>query len=1303
MIRNALYRTLRTGAALAAGIVSLTSINAQVAPAARTITTAVDNADRVALTGNVRRNVAFATDLGAANAGLPAHHVTMVLQRSALRQAQLDQYLSDVQNAQTSEYHHWLTPAEYGARFGASTDDVRTITAWLQSQGLTIEKSSPAANMISFSGTVGQMEAAFSTSIHSLSVNGEPHIANISEPLIPRALAPAVKSVIGLDDFHPHPNSHEGPKARFNPTTNRIEPDLTLFNSAGAPYLYVDPADAATIYDTPNAALNPKYKGTSYDGTGVTVGIVGDSNVDMAPVTNYRTAFLGETSANANLPTVIIDGTDPGINNDELETFLDLEVLGGVAPKAKINYYTSADSDLSAGLFNAIERAINDNAVSVLSISFGECEANAGTSTTQFLAEIFQQAAAQGITVTVSSGDSGAASCDSSAATTAARGLGVNALASSPYTTSVGGTDYDALATAFNTYVTSTTSGAAPYYGTALSYIPERPWNDSTSANGALASNTALVNGGATDIVAAGGGKSIVFPKPAFQSALTPADGGRDVPDVSFLAGNGLYGAVWTLCVSNSLYGPDCATTNGAFTSSTRFSGAGGTSAATPAFAGMLALVVQATGSRLGNVNNVLYKLASSNYSTVFHDVTAGNIAVVCTAGSSGCGSNGFTTGYDAGTGYDLASGLGSVDAAAMLANWSSGLGASSSNTLTINGAATPVSVTHGTSLNFAVGVTPSTASGSAGIITTATAAAGAPTLNGQGFTIPVSNGTGTGSYNGLPGGVYTVYANYSGDTNTAGSQSNAISVNIAAEASSTQLWLNAYTPNQTPITDLNAVPYGSYLFAETSVYGTAEGYNASLGYATGTVTVLDNGTKEGTSPITSGNFASFPAIAAGVYPYAVGAHTVTATYPGDASYLANTSNAVTFTVVKGATSALLFPATKTLQSASSDNIEVDITTSSLAKTPTGTITLTANGKTLGTASTLNSGTASDGSTVAYAVFNVQGSQFVNGSNMLTATYSGDSNYAGSTGTTTISVSLASFALKTSAISINAGSTTGNTATITASSSGGFAGLVNLSCGITSAPANATSPITCSVPAQINLTGTTAATTTLTVSSTATTTGGNYVVTINGVDAATGKVTASTTSTVTVTGTPSITLANSAPITLTAGAATGNTSTLTATPSNGYTGTVNFSCALTTAPAGAVNPITCAVAPGSVTLNGTTASTATVTINSTARTSGALTIPALGGVGGTVLAMGLFFILPTRRRRQLRGLPALALLLALAGVGSLAGCGGGGSTPGGGGNPPAQAGTTAGAYVVTVTATPAGAAAQTTTINVTVN
>jgi subtilase family serine protease len=1297
MIRKALYCTLLTGIALA--LSAAPSLHAQATPAPRLVTMAVNNGDRVALKGSIRKGLQAATDLGPANPSLPAHHVMLVLQRADDRQAALDQYLRDVQNRQSSEFNHWLTPAQYGTRFGASADDIQSIVSWLQSQGLTIERTLTAANVIAFSGTVGQLQNAFSTSIHSVSVNGEHHLTNMTEAQLPQALAPAIKGLIGLDDFHPRSHIHEGPTAVFNPTTKRIEPDFTLYDSSGNSYLYLDPSDAATVYNTPNAKLNPGYSGTTYDGTGVTVGVVGDSNVDMEPITNYRLAFLGETSSNVNLPNVIIDGSDPGINGDEVEAFLDLEVLGGIAPKAKINYYASNDSDLSAGLFSAIERAVNDNTVSILSISYGGCEASLGSSTNAFISEVYQQAAAQGITVVVSSGDSGAAGCDSSSATTATQGLAVSGLSTTPYNIAVGGTDFDVLASSFTTYVNASSNGVAPYWRTALQYIPERPWNDSTNTNDTLSSNTPY--GSTTNIIGGGGGKSTVYAKPTFQSGLTPSDSARDVPDVSFLAGNGSYGAVWVICESSLLYGPNCATSNGAFTSSARFSGAGGTSAATPAFAGMLALVVQSTGTRLGQANNVLYKLAATKYSTVFHDVTEGNISVVCSKGTNDCGSNGFTTGYDATTGYDLASGLGSVNAAAMLANWSSGTGTGSTTTFSINGTSSPLTATHGSSLNLSVNVNPSTATGSAALVNTATAAAGTPTLNGQPFVLDIKNGIGTGTYNGLPGGQYTVYASYSGDANIAASKSTPISVDISPEAGSTLLFVNAYTPAQAALTNLNALPYGSYVYVETSVYGTAEGYTNSLGSATGTMTILDNGASIGTSPITSSNLSSFPSVAAGVYPFAVGTHKLTATFPGDASYKANTSNEVDITVLKGATSASVSPTSSTLYSTSSDNVEVDIMTSSLGKAPTGTITLEANGTTLGSSSSLLNGTRNNGTVLSYFIFNVPGTQLADGLNTLTATYSGDSNYADSTATGTLTVSHASFSLKSDAINMNAGSTAGNTATISATPSGGFAGVVNLSCAVTSTPASATSPVTCSVPSTINVTGTGIASSTLTVNSTAATTAGAYVVTITGKDATTGTLTASTASAVTVTPAVGITLSNSTPITITAGAVSGNTSTLTVAPTGGFTGVVSLSCAITSAPANAINPVTCLLSPTTVTISGSTIATSVLTVNSTARTTGTLTAShnshnLLRGLSEPFLAIGIFFLLPKRRRRQFITLAVVAVVL----LGSFVGCGGGSK---GGTSSPGQSGTTSGTYVVTVTANPAGGTAQISTVNVTVN
>ncbi len=1169
-----------------------------------------------------------------------------------------------------------------------NADDLQSVTSWLQSQGFTVTKVAKARNLIEFSGNVGQVEQTFQTSVHRLSLNGTMDMTSVTPVEVPRALAPVIKGLVNLDSAKPHTSVIQSAPAKYDPSTHRIKADLTLFDSAGDPLLYADPADAATIYDTPNATLNPNYSGTTLDGSGVNVGIVGDSNVNLTPVSLYRQAFLNETAANANLPTVIIDGSDPGINGDELESFLDLEVMGGIAPKAKLYYYTSDSSDLSNGVQNAIARAVEDNLVSILSISFSSCEANQGTTGNAFFSEVYQQANAQGIAITVSSGDSGPANCDLSSESAAGNGLVVNALGSTPYNISVGGTDFDTLSSNFSTYVDSTTSGSGPYWRTALKYIPEMPWNNSTLMSSSIASNVPMSSNGVTNIIAAGGGMSSVYAKPAFQTGLTPSDGARDMPDVSFLSGNGTYGAAWVLC-EGGIEGNDCVLTNGQFTSATTFSGAGGTSAATPAFAGMLALVEQSTGSRLGQASNVLYALASTQYAGVFHDVASGDNAVVCASGSSGCGSNGFTTGYNAVTGYDLASGLGSVDAAAMVKNWGSAVAGATTTTLTIDGATAPVSVKHGTPLNINVAVTPATASGSAGLV------ANTSLLGGQ-LAIPLTNGTGSTSYNGLPGGTYSLYARYSGDSTDASSSSTPISIDIAPEPSTTSVTINAYSASGTkPITTLNAIPYGSYIFSEAFVYGTAEGQTASEGQATGTITYLDNGNTLGTTGITSLDYASFPGLSKGVYPFTAGTHAITANYAGDASYSKSTSAPVTFTVLKGNTQISVVPTNASTNSVTNDIITVYIATTGLGATPTGTVTLQLNGTTLGTTTTIVSGNTSAHLVLGYATLTIAGNKLKPGANTLVATYSGDGNYVGGTASVVVTMSVATFSLSATSINVAAGSTSEDTATLRATPLNDFTGLISLSCAVTAAPAGAVSPVTCSVPATLNLSGLSAVTGILTANTTASTTGGNYTVTINGVDAATGAIKVSTTSTVTVAGTtltPAFALSSGGDISIAPGASTGNTSVISITPSGGFTGPVAVSCAVTSTPTSAADPLTCSLSSPTVSITGSTAATSTLTISSTSASTAALE-RGLGG-GGAVLAV-LVFMAPVRRRR----LFSLLCVIALAGLGMMTGCGGSSKAP----TAPANPGTTAGAYVVTIFGTAPSAAPSITTVKVTVN
>jgi len=1191
-------------------------------PAPSRILGPIDETERVALKNNVHPLARREFDKGPAPGATPTGCIRMVLQRSPGQQQALTQYLSDLQNPASPAYHKWLTPAQYGAAYGISESDLVRVQTWLQSHGFKIERVPAAHNVIEFSGTFEQVQSAFHTSIHTFLVNGETHFANVSDPQIPAALAPVVAGVGPLNDFFPQPMLVRGPMGRFDPSTGRILPELTLSGNNSS-YLFVDPADAAVIYDTPNSTLNTAYSGTTYDGTGVAIGIVGTSDLASGDVANYRVAFLGEALNSANLPTVVVDGNDPGFNGAADEALLDNEVAGGIAPKAKIYFYTSADTDISSGLLNAIFRALDDNLVSILNISFNNCEAALGASGNQIILEAMEQAAAQGITVTVSAGDNGSAGCDNFVTEAqATQGFAVSGFASTPYNIAVGGTDFDALSTSFSTYVNATTGGAPPYYGTALKYIPENPWNDSTSVNTAYSNNVANLNSdGESNIVAGSGGASSVYAKPAFQSSLTPNDEYRDLPDVALLAGNGMYQAAWVLCSDNETDGvtsqiyTECLTIGGQFFSGTVFGGAGGTSASAPAFAGMMALVAQAHGSasdnyRLGQADNILYQLAQSKYSTVFHDITTGNNSVPCASGSPDCGSNLFLTGYNAATGYDLASGLGSVDAAKMVSNWTSVSLAPTSTTLNINGSTAAYTGVHGQALKFNVGVSPATATGVVGIVDNADETNGGPQNNGQ-FAIPISGGAGSASYNGLPGGSYTVWARYGGDSANASSTSTPpINVTITPEASTTTLAVNAYDGiTGKPISTTN-IPYGSYVIADAQITGTAEGAKTQ-GIATGAVTFTDGANTLGSASVSSGNQASWPALQQYTPRVSGGSHNVVANYSGDPSYNSSASQPVAFNVVPLATS---FPMGDSYYTLSPSWPETTLvfqldTASNNGVAPTGTVSLVENNQVLASTSNLVLiGNISGSTDEEYVTGDItlQTGQFPIGLNAVTLAYSGDSNYLPTSTTITVENIAPGGGLAIAApanVTVSPGTTT--TSTMTFAPSGGYTGSITWGCSIVPY----TIALSCWIP-PTHVPLSFPVDTVVLVSGTSSVSPGTYTVNINGSDNESDGVSLTGNFQITVASSASSSLAvmNNGPLNVTAAAASANTSNISIFSSGGLTGQANLTCTVTTSLSSPLSLPTCTV-PSSVTLNGATPVVVQVQVSTApATTAGAYTV-----------------------------------------------------------------------------------------------
>jgi trimeric autotransporter adhesin len=990
----------------------------QLAPTTPRITQKINESSLVPLHGNTPPLALARYDVGAAPDSKVASRLILVLTRSAAQEASLQTWLDSVQDVNSPNYQHWLTPEEFGKRFGVSDADLTTIEAWLHSQGLTVNKVSPGRMSIEFSGTTAQVNAAFHTSVHSFLIQGVQHWSNVSDPQIPAALTPVVAGVAKLNDFNPRSHAVRVPGGAHNAAMSSPRPAYTVGSSTTGYTIFLGPADAATIYDTPTT-FNANHSGSLYDGTGATIGIAGDSNIDITQNANYRATFGLPVKAT----TVVVDGADPGENGDAIEAYLDTQVAGGIAPNAHVILYTAANTYLSSGLFLAVSRAIDDNQVDILNISFGGCEAEQGSSGNQYINNLWQQAAAQGISLTVSSGDSGSAGCDNpNTEFQASSGLAVNALASTPYNIAVGGTDFDDLYSnfpiSFTQYINVTNTLAN--HRSALKYIPERPWNDSTfqGDNGLISGNlpwTATAYSYNANIVAAGGGFSgcvqqsgagcsAGYPVPTWQSTFATTNSGRNVPDVSLLAGNGLYGAAWGLCTdldADSSGNPvaDCA---GNPTAGNNFylTGVGGTSAAAPAFAGMLALLKQKTGSRLGQADYVLYKLAKSHYATVFHDIQTGNNSVACSAGSSGCAAPNsnyyFMTGYNTATGFDEASGLGSVDATQMLSNWAGASLTSTTSSLTLNGSTAPLSITHGANVAVNVGVTGSggTPDGNVALVDTINPAT-VPNSGSIG-SFSLSSGIATGTTDSLPGGSYSVSAHYGGSQTFASSDSNSIPVTVSPEGSTTNLTVKGYFDPQTgqPAT---TPYYGLIYLIDAQPYGNSASASNPDGAATGTITFKSGTTSIGTAALASDGIAELQTTT-----IPAGNDNLTASFPGDASFNASTSAPVALNVQP-------LPTWVSLNSNASGNINAGTSVTltakvvsstnftaldSLGAAPGGTITLTdsTNNITLTTLPVV--GTA--GTPSAYATGGViyTTTSLAAGQHAISATYSGDANYA---------------------------------------------------------------------------------------------------------------------------------------------------------------------------------------------------------------------------------------------------------------------------------------------------------------------
>lgn len=694
----------------------------------------IDSSHLITLSGNVRSAALNPlNDRGPVPASLQLNHLILLLQRSPESEAAFDQYINELHDSTSANFHKWLTPTEIGEQYGPAQADITAVTSWLGSHGLTVNSVATTGMTIDFSGTAADVRSAFRTEIHRLSVDGVAHIANTSDPQIPAAFAGVVAGVVSLHDFRPHPLHHTIQTAHFDARNGAFStegtattaagathPDYT-FTSGGSTYQAVVPGDLATIYN-----LTPLFN-AGYSGQGQTIVVIEDTDVyTAADWATFRNTFgLSKYTSGSFKQVHPGNCTDPGVNGADGEAILDAEWASAAAPSAAIELASCADTSTTFGGLIALNNLLNaGNAPKIVSISYGESEPENGATANKAYATAYQTAVAQGVSVFVSSGDEGAASSDADLAR-ATHGISVSGFASTVYNVAVGGTDFgDTYAGTNSTYWNSTNSST---YESARSYIPEIPWNDSCASqliatasgysvtygksgfcNSTVGRDYYLTTGAgsggpsgcATGTPSTSGvvsGTCKGYGKPSWQSLVgVPSDGVRDIPDVSLFAANGVWGHYYVYCYTDPNNGGTPCT--GA---PSNWSGAGGTSFASPIMAAIQSLVNQKTGSAWGNPNPTYYNLARAEYGStgntscnstngngvssgcIFYDVKQGDIDVNCT-GTHNCyrpsGTNGvlstsdtaYQPAYTTTTGYDLATGIGTVNANNLVTSWNS-------------------------------------------------------------------------------------------------------------------------------------------------------------------------------------------------------------------------------------------------------------------------------------------------------------------------------------------------------------------------------------------------------------------------------------------------------------------------------------------------------------------------------------------------------------------------------------------------------------------------------------------------------
>lgn len=1038
------------------------------------IVSAVDPQSRVTLSGQVHPLVLSAIDTGAVPPAASMDRILLVLKRSPEQESALQTLLRQQQDPASPSYHQWLTPQQYGQQFGPSDADLAAITAWLQTSGFTGVKVNAGRTVVEFSGTAQTVQSALHTAVHAYALEGSVYTANVSEPQIPAALAPVVAGFASLNNF-PRASSHTPPAAFNRDATGRLTPLATetvsdgsllkpnlTYTAQSATYYGITPEDFATIYN-----INPLWSAsTPIDGTGETIAVVAQSDINPLDFINFRNDFglpIGSTSSPTGTQylNVIHNGADPGTLPllGETEADIDTEWAGATAKNAAIDLVVSATTNNTQGTDLSAQYVVDNNLAPVLSESFSICEYYAGPGGNAFYNNLWEQASAQGISVIVSSGNQGSEGCGTVSGSSS--GNAVNAIASTPWATAVGGTDFN-LPTGGSAYFSASNSTTAE---SALSYVPEIAMNGSCANPVAaefaqyasltpeqVCNSTTASAAGLLNVFGGGGGPSSCissssaqvnqgcaggYAKPTWQSAPgVPADTVRDVPDVSFFAADkqisGLFPALYVYCQLDALAKgstQDCSFSQ----SSIHFMTSGGTNFAAPEFAGVMALINQKTGQRQGNANPILYALANAQSTSglncaaaspaagcVFHDITSGSIAQFCSAGSKDCvvttptDTYGILTGGTAGAGYDTATGLGSVNVANLVNSWPAAVAALTPTTTTLSLA--PLNISYGDTDTVTVHVASAAGVPTGQISIIANTAGGA-----MGFATLDASGNATLDISEFPSGSYTVIAHYGGSGSYAQSDSAPVTLTVAYRAPG--IYFNPELQNYaTYITapTASSVPYG-LVNAIQYVVVSAPGQPV----ATGTVTLTDNGQP---LPGGSSNLALSP-YGAGIIDYPtiiIGSHTISGTYTPNDSIHPPSSSTDTFNVVRASTQTTFFNLPATVSACNTLTINADVSAYGFGHdAPTGLVDFYVGPTTF----------YGGGGTAQYQPFaleiegafgTIPASMLTLGSNTVTAAYRGDGDYLPSTTASTSTITVTPCALPPTSLTLTASPTTFN-------------------------------------------------------------------------------------------------------------------------------------------------------------------------------------------------------------------------------------------------------------------------------------